>query len=126
MSEPRDHHFIPVFYLKQWTNQDCKLIEYSKPYAGKIVAKPVGPKATGFQTDLYSFPHCPPKLAQYLEAAFLKRADMEASIALRKLLSGNTDPWTPTLRSAWSRFVINFIIRHPHPFAEIKAITHNH
>lgn len=52
--------------------------------------------------------------------------DTESSAALRKLLSGNTDPWTPALRSAWSRFVINSIIRHPHPFAEIKAVTHDH
>lgn len=126
MSHPRDHHFVPVFYLKQWANQDGKLIEYSRPYARKIVAKPVGPRATGFQTDLYAFQHLPPELALYLEAAFLKRADTEASAALTKLLSGNADPWTPALRSAWSRFVINSIIRHPHPFAEIKAITHDH
>src|SRR5262245_3674520 len=82
LSQPRDHHFVPVFYLKQWTNQDGKLIEYSKPYGNKIVAKPVGPRATGFQTDLYAFQHLPPELAQYLEGAFLKRVDTESSAAL--------------------------------------------
>jgi hypothetical protein len=126
LSQPRDHHFVPVFYLKQWTSQDGKLIEYSKPYGNKIVAKPVGPRATGFQTDLYAFQHLPPELAQYLEGVFLKRVDTESCTALRQLLAGNTAPWTPSLRSAWSRFVINSIIRHPHPFAEIKAITHDH
>jgi hypothetical protein len=29
MSTPRDHHFIPVFYLKQWVGSSGKLIEYS-------------------------------------------------------------------------------------------------
>jgi hypothetical protein len=44
MSHPRDHHFVPVFYLQQWANQDGKLIEYSRPYRNKIVAKAVGQK----------------------------------------------------------------------------------
>ncbi len=85
----------------------------------------MGPKATGFQRDLYSFLDCPPEIAQYLESIFLQRTDSLASLALVKLLAGNAEPWTPELRSAWSRFAINFLIRHPHPFAEIKAVTHD-
>jgi hypothetical protein len=126
MSQPRDHHFIPVFYLKRWTNADAKLIEYSRPYKNKLVAKPVGPRATGFQTDLYAFRDCPPALAQYLESIFLQRTDSIASLALEKLLSGAVEPWTTELRSAWSRFAINFLVRHPHPFAEIRAIAYDH
>lgn len=125
MSQPRDHHFIPVFYLKQWANADGKLIEYSRPYRNKIVPKLVGPRSTGFQSDLYAFPNCPPEIAQYLESQFLMRTDNLASLALAKLLSGGAEPWTPDLRSAWSRFTINFLIRHPHPFAEIKMVTHD-
>src|SRR5436190_14028682 len=127
MSHPRDHHFVPVFYLQHWANQDGKLIEYSRPYRNKIVAKPVGPKATGFRRDLYAFQHLPAELAQYLEDKFLKRADDKASVALAKLLSGNAEPpWIPELRSAWSRFVINSIIRHPHAFEEIGAVLHDY
>lgn len=126
MSQPRDHHFVPVFYLKHWTNSNGKLIEYSRPYRNKVVAKPVGPRATGYQTDLYAFEHLPAEIAQYLEATFLNRADDKASIALDKFLSGDAAPWTPELRSAWSRFVINCVVRHPHPFAEIKAVTYDH
>ena len=126
MSEPRDHHFIPVFYLKRWANADGKLIEYSRLYRGRFVAKPVGPRGTGFQRDLYAFGACPPELAQYLESVFLNRSDALASLALAKLLSGDEQPWTPQLRSAWSRFAINFLIRHPDPFAEIRAVTDAH
>ena len=125
MSQPRDHHFIPAFYLKRWTNADGQLIEYSLPYKNKVVAKLIGPRATGFQRDLYSFPECPPGLAQYLESVFLQRADDLASLAHAKLLAGNAEPLTPELRSAWSRFTINFLFRHPHPLAEIKAATHD-
>lgn len=125
MSIPRDHHFIPVFYLKGWVNEQEKLIEYSRPYRNRFVAKPVGPRATGFQTDLYAFDECPPELAQYLEAEFLKRADDLAARALQKLLAGDLRPWTNELRSAWSRFTMNFFIRHPDPLAEIKRVTHD-
>ena len=121
---PRKHHFIPVFYLEKWKNGDGELVEFSRPYSGRLIAKPVGPKATGFKRDLYSFPNCSAELAQHLEAAFLQRADSLASLAHAKLLAGVTAPWTAELRSAWSRFTLNFLIRHPHPFAEIKAVTH--
>jgi Protein of unknown function (DUF4238) len=123
MSAPRDHHFIPVFYLQGWATDDGKLIEYSRPYKKTLVAKRVGPRATGFQKDLYSFLDCPPELAQHLESVFLQRTDSLASRALAKLLSDNSEPWPIGLRSAWSRFRINFLIRHPDPFAEVKSFA---
>lgn len=123
MSTPRDHHFIPVFYLKRWIDAGGKLFEYSRPYKNKVFRNHIGPKATGFRADLYSFLDCPPEIAQFLESVFLQRTDHLASLALSKLISGNQDPWTQELRSAWSRFTINFLIRHPDPFAEIKAVA---
>jgi hypothetical protein len=51
MSTPRDHHFIPTFYLKQWTDPNGKLIEYTIK-RGNLIAKPVGPRATGYETDV--------------------------------------------------------------------------
>src|SRR5882672_7591028 len=101
---PRDYHYIPVFYLKQWTRLDRKLTEFTVKH-GKLIAKPVGPKGTGFQTDLYAFPELPPELAQHIEDIFLKYADNTASLALNILLSGGNS-WTSELRSAWSRFLI--------------------
>lgn len=123
MSTPRDHHFVPIFYLKRWTDINGKLIEYSRPYKDKISIKYVGPASTGYQTDLYSFPNCPPEIAHFLESNFLTRTDHLASRALDQLLSGAQISWTQELRSAWSRFTFNFMIRHPHPFGEIKAVA---
>lgn len=118
MNGPRDHHFIPVFYLKRWT-KNGKLVEYSRPYS-KIVAKPVGPKATGYQTDLYTFPELPEPTRHILESGFFSQTDQLASDALDQLYSRNTH-WTPERRSAWSRFIVNFRIRHPDPLQEIRA-----
>ena len=84
MNPPRDHHFIPAFYLKQWeTGTEEKLIEYSLQY-GKLISKTVGRKATGFQTDLYAFSDLPPNMVQYLEEKFFDYADRTASDAYRE------------------------------------------
>jgi len=32
MKEGEKHHYIPQFYLKQWTGVDRRLCEYSRPY----------------------------------------------------------------------------------------------
>jgi hypothetical protein len=125
MSSPRDHHFIPVFYLKKWTGSDGKLIQYSRPCPGKFAIKKVGPRATGFHTDLYGFPDLPRELADYLEARFLARTDRLAAVVHKKLLDGTAMPWTDETRSAWARFAINFLVRHPHPFAEIRAAAYD-
>lgn len=118
-NKPRDHHYIPVFYLKQWCGPDKKLIEFTVKH-GNFIPKPVGPKGTGFQTDLYAFPELPPESAQHMEDVFLKYADNTASLALQKLLTGNKD-WTAELRSGWSRFLISLLIRHPDIMIELRA-----
>lgn len=124
MSTPRDHHFIPVFYLKKWAGPDGKFIE-CRPYQVKFHIKRVGPRATGFARDLYAFPDLPAELAQFLESKFLARTDELAALVHTNLLAGDAAPWTPETRSAWSRFAINFLIRHPQPFAEIRAVAHD-
>jgi hypothetical protein len=69
MSVPRDHHFIPVFYLSQWTGSGDKLVEYTIK-RDKLIPKSVGPKSTGYEIDLYKFPDLPPASSQYLEQVF--------------------------------------------------------
>jgi hypothetical protein len=61
MNAPRDHHFIPVFYLSQWAGSDGKLIEFTRKY-DKLIPKSVGPRSTGYETDLYQFPDLPQDL----------------------------------------------------------------
>jgi hypothetical protein len=58
MSTPRDLHFIPVFYLKRWANLSGKLVEYTIKH-DKLIAKLVGPRSTGYETDLYAFNELP-------------------------------------------------------------------
>jgi hypothetical protein len=120
MSVPRDHHFIPAFFLEQWQGTDDKLIEYTIK-RGKLIAKPVGAGATGFERDLYAFPELPPETAQYMEQVFWDYADRTASDALRLHFDSNTQQWTAELRSAWSRFVVGIHLRHPDAMPELRA-----
>jgi hypothetical protein len=121
MNAPLDHHFIPAFFLAQWTDANGKLIEYTKK-AGKVIAKSVGPRATGFERELYSFPELPAEAAQFIEQKFFDYADRVAAVALQVHLNGKTaQAWPIELRSAWSRFVVALHFRHPDAMPEFRA-----
>jgi hypothetical protein len=120
MSIPRDHHFIPAFYLRQWGDHTGKLIEYTIKH-GKLISKPVGPNATGYEFDLYAFPELPLDQSQFIEQNFFDYADRTASDALRLHLTSNAAGWTPELISAWSRFVNALHLRHPDTKPELCA-----
>jgi hypothetical protein len=120
MSIPHDHHFIPAFYLRQWCGHTGKLIEYTIKH-GKLIPKPVGPDATGYEFDLYAFPELPLDQSQFIEQKFFDYADRTASDALRLHLTSNAAGWTPKLICAWSRFVIALYLRHPDTMPELRA-----
>lgn len=123
MSKPRDHHFIPVFYLKQWASSSSqKLIEYSIKH-GKFIAKPVGPRGTGYETDLYSFPDLPPEIAQHIEDVFLRSSDNQAALALQRILEWDKSVWPPEMTQAWARCVMHLLLRHPDVIAEMRKAT---
>jgi hypothetical protein len=120
MNAPRDHHFIPAFYLRQWAGLDGKVVEYARK-GSKLIAKPVGPHATGFERDLYAFPKLPAAQAQFMEQVFFAYADQKASDALDVHLGVSSNPWTGELLSAWSRFVLGVHLRHPDAMPELRA-----
>jgi Protein of unknown function (DUF4238) len=121
MRTPRDHHFLPVFYLKQWAApESAKLIEHSIKHH-RLISKPVGPRATGFKTDLYSFPELPPELVAWMEKSFFMHVDDKASVALKMHLAAQKDGWSEELVSAWSRFLIGIHLRHPAAMEELRT-----
>jgi hypothetical protein len=121
MNAPRDHHFIPVFYLKQWASSKTKkLLEYTLKH-GRLIEKPVGPHGTGFETDLYAFPELPPNLAQHMEQVFLQYADDAAARALCVHLGLDPPQWNSELISGWSRFIMTLSMRHPDAMTEVRA-----
>jgi hypothetical protein len=118
MSDPHDHHFFPGFYLSRWVGTDGKLIEFTRKH-NKLVSKPVGPRATGFETDLYEFKDLPPEDRQVLEKVCFDYLDRTGSDALTIHHDGGS--WTDELKAAWSRFVIGLYVRHPDAMPELRA-----
>jgi uncharacterized protein DUF4238 len=121
VGEPHDHHFIPSFYLSQWATADEKLIEFKRVYNNKLVAKPVGPDATGFEIDLYEVKDLPPEQRQYLEKEWFNYLDRTAFEALTDHLNGKpATSWDNEHVNAWSRFVFGLHFRHPHAMPELR------
>ncbi|MGY3472469.1 DUF4238 domain-containing protein [Bradyrhizobium ottawaense] len=118
---PRNHHFIPVFYLRQWHDGVGQLYEHKKVYGDRIVRKPVSAIATGFQRDLYAFPELGPEgFDQHLESKFFQIVDDEGAKALHRFLMRDPSPWTAEARSGWSRFLLSLKVRHPDAMEELR------
>jgi hypothetical protein len=119
MNEPRQHHSNPVFYLRQWAGEDGQLCEIKKVH-NKVEPQRKHPKATGFRRDLYRTDGIPEEHAQHVEKNFMLPLDNDAALALQKILSGDSTPWTGDERTAWTTFILSFLFRNPENVAIIK------
>jgi hypothetical protein len=111
MSKEGKHHYIPVFYLKQWAGADGRICEFSKPY-DRVKARRVFPDATAYVHGLYRIPGLPPHEADFLESYFFKLTDDLAAKALQILLGGaRTLNFSPKIKSGWSRVIASLMMR---------------
>jgi hypothetical protein len=120
MSKEGKHHYIPVFYLKQWAGADGRICEFSKPY-DRVKPRRVHPDGTAYVHGLNTIQGLPPDEAQYLETYFFKIADGAACRALRILLGGKSWQFTADERSGWSRFIVSLAARNPESLAKHMA-----
>jgi hypothetical protein len=112
VSEPIRHHYIPVFYLKQWTGNDGRLCEYSRPYR-KVIAKRKYPRATAYVTGLYSIPQLPED-TQFIEKTVLQKIDHWASQALVSMLQrAPAQALDQQVKIGWSNFIASLLLRMP-------------
>ena len=124
MSIPIDHHYLPVFYLSEWISSDGRLCRFSKPYGDRVKAHRVVPKGTAFERRLYTTRGLPADRAQTMESDFMARVDDAAARALALLKSGLPEAdWTPSARSAWSRFLMTQLFRTPEEIQRLKALV---
>jgi Protein of unknown function (DUF4238) len=114
VSEPTRHHYIPVFYLKQWTGRDGRLCEYSRPYRETKV-KRKHPAATAYVDNLYMVPGLPIEQTQFVEKQFMQTVDSGAAEAMTAMLkqteqAGDDEPdWMRIIY--WARFVYSLSLR---------------
>lgn len=122
MSEPIDHHYLPVFYLKSWRGDDGKICRFNCPRGEAVFTKRVFPKATAYEEHLYSMRSPDGTRNADMEKGFMSRLDTDASRSLALLEKGLRDnEWQPKQRSAWSRFVLSQMLRTPSDIEQFKS-----
>jgi Protein of unknown function (DUF4238) len=47
------HHYIPVFYLREWVDSKNRLMEFSRPTRKEVKARDTAPTGTGYVRGLY-------------------------------------------------------------------------
>jgi Protein of unknown function (DUF4238) len=129
MSEPSTklpkHHYIPVFYLKQWRGTDGRVIEFSRPYKDQVKPRNVHPDGTGYVRGLYRMPGVADEHAEVIEKSFFAKVDDQAALALQKLLKTDMN-WSFELREFWTLFVLSMLMRSPETVADaFSSITRN-
>jgi hypothetical protein len=82
MSKQGRHHYIPIFYLKQWARDDGRICEFSRPH-DRVKARKVHPAGTAYMDGLNTVTGLPLTEQQYLEDVFYKAADNDAARALK-------------------------------------------
>lgn len=82
MSDPRQHHYLPVFYLKQWAGEDGRVHRFSRPFDNTIVTKHVSAKSTAYEEHLYSMTAEGVDPNTQMERSFMSSLDSEAARVL--------------------------------------------
>ncbi|WP_141700937.1 DUF4238 domain-containing protein [Mesorhizobium sp. SEMIA 3007] len=124
MNEPKKHHFMPVFYLKNWVEDrdEGRLVQFSRPYGDLVKPKRMHPEGTGYIDRLYAKQGLPDDVAFNFETAFLSPVDSKAADALRVMLHDSPIAgWKPGMRWAWARFMLSMMFRMPEDIHRLKA-----
>jgi hypothetical protein len=115
------HHYIPVFYTKEWAGPDRRVCEYSRPFR-EVKPRRVHPDGTGYIRGLYTVPrNDDPRLSEFIEREFLKVTDDGAARVLQMLKRRKEIEWTTDTRSAWSRFITSLLVRNPEYVRRLAA-----
>lgn len=113
MNEPRNHHYIPEFYLSRWARADGRVAVFSRPRF-KVSVSWRTPEYTGYEPGLYSLVGASPEVAQILEKIFMARViDDEAAKALAFVIDHKGRGMTADHAVRIVHFILSLRARHP-------------
>lgn len=121
MAKLPKHHYVPVFYLREWAGEDGRLAEFSRPTGEEVKSRPTGPKGTGYVRGLYRFDGATEEAAEAFERLFFGQVDTKAKQALDIHLGRSPARWEGDSRTAWSRFLIGMLYRNPERIASLRT-----
>jgi Protein of unknown function (DUF4238) len=108
------HHYIPVFYLKQWAGPNGKITAFRRPHGDRVVATPKPPTHTGYDRGLYWMEGMKdPDASNRIETVVMGRIDHNAAIAHQYIMRDDMKNIPPEIRLAWTKFLIGLLIRSP-------------
>jgi hypothetical protein len=113
------HHYIPVFYLKQWMGPKETVCEFSRP-RNRVKTRHVHPDGTGYVRGLYAIDDLDPNVVNAIENMFLKPSDGTAAEALHCLLREEPFTHPARMRHAWTRFLLSLLLRYPEAIGQMK------
>jgi hypothetical protein len=122
-SKGQKHHYIPVFYLKQWMGAGKTVCEFSRP-RDRVKTRSPHPDGTGYVRGLYAIDDLDPKVVNAIEDMFLKPSDGMAAEALQCLLREAPFTHPIRMRHAWTRFLLSLLIRYPEAITQMKSQLH--
>jgi hypothetical protein len=96
VNEPRKHHYVPVFYQKNFANENGLLWIYDRRRQTYLA---LHPKSICYQKDLYAIKPDDAPRDQRIESVALATADGLCASALRELIAGKNPPDLPTIES---------------------------
>jgi hypothetical protein len=113
------HHYIPVFYLKQWMGPQETVCEFSRP-RDRVKTRHVHPDGTGYVRGLYAIDDLDHNVVNAIENMLLKPSDGMAAEALHCLLREEPFPHPARMRHAWTRFLLSLLLRYPEAIGQMK------
>ena len=116
-----DHHYCPCFYTKQWTNINGKLVHYTI-VNDKVFFRYVAPRGTGYETDLYAKKNTPEHDKHTIETGCYKNIDNDAAKVFQKIIKHGLSKLTEIEKTAWCRFIVSMMTRHPSILRNAKAM----
>lgn len=119
MSQPKRHHYLPVFYLKRWAGSRGRVCRYYRPH-GPVIASLVGPDSTGYEDGLYQLDGTADP--QMIETNFFRVVDDKAAPVLKSMLHEGLGALGKAERQSWALFLMSMLTRDPHSLAEMKTV----
>ncbi|MBX3502116.1 MAG: DUF4238 domain-containing protein [Alphaproteobacteria bacterium] len=115
------HHYVPVFYLKQWAEQPDGKVPFYQWINDRIVPGRRTPENTGYEDDLYAKDKVPDTERHIIEESLFSPIDNAAAPIHRKMLQLEDCDLTPDERAAWAVFLIAANARVPGIVNEARA-----
>ena len=120
MSIPRDHHYLPQFYLERWASGG-EVVRYVRPRgaAHPVDCRRKPPSAIAYERDLYRLADVDDaRDSQALELTLFQLIDDRAAKAIQKIENG--EQGTGQDRVALSQFMVSLLHRSPARLAAIR------